>query len=452
MAVNLSGMFQNINQASQFRKPPTQMAQMPDNMLTRSGITNPLLQVFGQGLAGMTGTDLRTPEQVQLAAQKEKEKQQEALKANVQSQVLTRLNENPAFSAEEKNMYTSMYLSGDMSEAQVLATVDARDTKNQESARIQSIKSELIPKGYDEKQLNNLSTTEIQNMYKDQIRQDATNTRAVEGAEAYMSILDLPPDLKERGSQIINSEQWTKLSDAQRSSYFKTLEQEKKVKQQVNYFTTQAQKLPEGDMRDKFLQTVQDLEAGLINPDKVREQLAMSQDPAITETDKVISLGGKYYKVKNEKAGNDTVKVYHNGTEHVPVPAEALANSQTKKPNQTWPSLQAQNLVKQAREMDTSGAINSYIQEATVPRWWGSNTVDPALSFERRLEMESYAESLKDMGLTYPETLEKLKAYANSKLNPQQDEADTKPKPKQAEDDSKPNPQQAKQKVVTVDF
>lgn len=424
MAVNLSGLFQNINQASQFRKPPAQVAQMPDNMLTRSGITNPLLQVFGQGLAGMTGTDLRTPEQIQLAEQKEKQKQQEALKGQVQGQVLTRLNENPAFSAEEKNMYTSMYLSGDMSEAQILATVNARETKNQENARIQSIKSELTARGYDQKQLDNLPTTEVQNMYKDQIRQDAANTRAVEGAEAYMSILDLPADLKERGSQLINSEQWTKLSDAQRSSYFKSLEQEKKTNQQVNYFTTQAQKLPEGDMKDKFLQTVEDLKAGLINPDKVREQLAMSQDPSITETDKVISLGGKYYKVKNQKVGNDTVKVYHNGTEHVPVPAEALANSQTKKPSQTWPSLQSQNLVKQAMAMDASGAIASYVQEETdIGVLW--NSIDPAVQFERRLELESYAESLKDMGLTIPESLEKLKAYADSKLNPQKDEQET---------------------------
>jgi hypothetical protein len=451
MAVNLSGMFQNINQASQFRKPPAQMAQMPDNMLTRSGITNPLLQVFGQGLAGMTGTDLRTPEQIQQAEVTAKQQQQEALKGQVQEQVLTRLNQNPAFTAEEKNMYTSMYLSGDMSEAQVLATVDARETKNQESARIQSIKSDLIGRGYDEKQLNNLPPSEVQNMYKDQIRQDAVNTRAVEGAEAYMSILDLPPDLKERGSQIINSEQWTKLSDAQRSSYFKNLEQEKKVKQQVNYFTTQAQKLPEGDMKDKFLQTVQDLEAGLINPDKVREQLAMSQDPSITETDKVISLGGKYYKVKNQKIGNDTVKVYNNGTEHVPVPAEALANSQTKKPNQTWPSLQAQNLVKQAMQMDESGAIASYVQEKTDIGWvWDS--IDPAVRFERRLEMESYAESLKDMGLTYPETLEKLKAYASNKLNPQAAEQDNKLNPKEDEQKTKLNPKEDEQKIVTVNF
>ena len=80
MAVNLGGLFQNINQASQFRKPASQLAQMPDNMLSRSGITNPLLQQFGQGLAGLTGTDLRTPEQLQKAKQAEQQKIEEAKK------------------------------------------------------------------------------------------------------------------------------------------------------------------------------------------------------------------------------------------------------------------------------------------------------------------------------------------------------------------------------------
>lgn len=62
---NIAGMFQGLNQAiSGFggRQQQQQVPQDPlqQNLMQRAGITNPMLQMFGQGLAGVTGTDTRS--------------------------------------------------------------------------------------------------------------------------------------------------------------------------------------------------------------------------------------------------------------------------------------------------------------------------------------------------------------------------------------------------------
>lgn len=73
MAVNLSGMFANLAAASQ----PQQRGTVPadprqQNVMQRFGVTDPLLQQFGQGLGGLLGTEMRSPaaiQQEQLQAQ-----------------------------------------------------------------------------------------------------------------------------------------------------------------------------------------------------------------------------------------------------------------------------------------------------------------------------------------------------------------------------------------------
>jgi hypothetical protein len=431
MAVNLGGLFQNINQASQFRKPASQMAQMPDNMLSRSGITNPLLQQFGQGLAGLTGTDLRTPEQLQKAQQAEQEKLQVAQEQRTQQEVLTQLNTNPLFTEQEKNMYTSMYLSGDMSAQQVIAAVGAKQATQQDKAQIGQITSNLVSRGYDEEALKLLDPKDIQDIYKSQVRQDMTDAKTVEGAKAYMEILDLPTDIEESATSFVNSASWSKLSDAQRTAYFKDLEDEKKSKQQLTYFRNAVNNLPEGKEREKFSRVVEDVEAGFVAPDKAQQYLRSLQNSSITETDKVVMIGDKYRKVVNQKVGEDTIKSYFDGTGYKPVPAEALVSTQTIRPNQTFPSTASQRLVKQARVMDTSGVLSSYIGEPTgfFSSFFTSKPVTSAQVFERQLELESEAERLKQAGRNSIEVLEGLKEYVNRKT-----QADT---PKQEEPESK---------------
>ena len=416
MAVNLGGLFQNINQASQFRKPASQLAQTPDNMLTRSGITNPLLQVFGQGLAGMTGTDLRTPEQLKAAEKVAAEQQQKELEQQTQEQILTQIDSNPLFTEQEKNMYTSMYKSGDITAQQLLSAIDTKAATQQDKTRVSDIKTKLIGRGYDEAQLNLLDDGDVQEMFKAQIRQDMTQAKTVEGAKAYMEILDLPKDLQESASTFVNSASWPKLSDAQRTAYFKQLENEKKLKQQTDFFRKQAGSLPEGKVRDQFLTVVSDLEAGFVEPNKARDYLRSMQDPSITETDKVVMINGQYRKVVNKKVGNDTTKVYYDGKTHQPVPADALAKSTTVKPNQAFPSTGAQRLVKEIRVLDTSGVIAEYTGEPFDKGWvWDSGNPE---YLDRILELESEAERLKQQGYDSKQVLDGLRAYVNNKTAP----------------------------------
>lgn len=422
MAVNLGGLFQNINQASQFRKPASQLAQMPDNMLTRSGITNPLLQVFGQGIAGMTGTDLRTPEQIKAAqeqAKKNAEEQQRLEREQAtETQILAQLDSNPLFTEQEKNMYTSMYKSGDINAQQMLAAINAKTATQQDKTRVSDIKTKLIGRGYDEAQLNLLDDNDVQEMFKSQVRQDMTQAKTVEGAKAYMEILDLPKDLQESASTFVNSDSWPKLSDAQRTDYFKRLENEKKVKEQTNFFRKQANSLPEGKVRDQFLTVVSDLEAGFVEPNRARDYLRSIQDPSITETDKVVMINGQYRKVVNKKVGNETTKVYYdsNSKKYESVPADALAKSTTVKPKQGFPSTGAQRLVKEVRLLDTSGVIAEYIGEPFEKGWiWDSGNPE---YLDRQLEIESEAERLKQDGYDSKQILDGLRAYVNNKTAP----------------------------------
>ena len=68
---NLSGMFSNLLAATQTptrQVMPTDPSQM--NTLYERGVTNPMLQMFGKGLASLAGTDIRTQPQIQAAEAK----------------------------------------------------------------------------------------------------------------------------------------------------------------------------------------------------------------------------------------------------------------------------------------------------------------------------------------------------------------------------------------------
>ena len=61
MAVNLTGMLSQINQQMAPRQPAPQLPVEQQNLMQRSGVTDPLLQQFGQGLAGALGVETRSP-------------------------------------------------------------------------------------------------------------------------------------------------------------------------------------------------------------------------------------------------------------------------------------------------------------------------------------------------------------------------------------------------------
>lgn len=63
MAVNLSGMFQNLREAGSRSRPSNPMPTDPRdlNRLQAAGVQNPMLQMFGRGLSDVLGTDIRSP-------------------------------------------------------------------------------------------------------------------------------------------------------------------------------------------------------------------------------------------------------------------------------------------------------------------------------------------------------------------------------------------------------
>jgi hypothetical protein len=302
----------------------------------------------------------------------------------------------------------------------MLAAIDTKAATQQDKTRVSDIKTKLIGRGYDEAQLNLLDDGDVQEMFKAQIRQDMTQAKTVEGAKAYMEILDLPKDLQESASTFVNSASWPKLSDAQRTAYFKQLENEKKLKQQTDFFRKQADSLPEGKVRDQFLTVVSDLEAGFVEPNKARDYLRAMQDPSITETDKVVMINGQYRKVVNKKEGNETTKVYYDSKskKYESVPADVLAKSTTVKPKQAFPSTGAQRLVKESLTLDTSGVIAEYIGKPTTGGFFGFNTSQDPEFLDRRLELESEAERLKQQGYDSKQVLDGLRAYVNNKTAP----------------------------------
>lgn len=76
MAVNLSGMFANLAQASQpVRSGAVPSNPMQQNVMQRFGVTDPLLQQFGQGLGGLLGAEMRSPAAIAQAEQKAQQEQ-----------------------------------------------------------------------------------------------------------------------------------------------------------------------------------------------------------------------------------------------------------------------------------------------------------------------------------------------------------------------------------------
>jgi hypothetical protein len=85
MAVNLTGMLSQLNQQFAPRQQAPQVPVEQQNLMQRSGVTNPLLQQFGRGLGGLFNIEMRSPMEI---AQAEQKAQQEQAR-QVYSQALT---------------------------------------------------------------------------------------------------------------------------------------------------------------------------------------------------------------------------------------------------------------------------------------------------------------------------------------------------------------------------
>ena len=75
MAINLSGMFQNLGGATDALSKSIMGSPVPEdpmqrNAMQRMGVTNPLLQQFGQGLGTALGQEMRSPDEQLKAAMK----------------------------------------------------------------------------------------------------------------------------------------------------------------------------------------------------------------------------------------------------------------------------------------------------------------------------------------------------------------------------------------------
>jgi hypothetical protein len=163
--------------------------------------------------------------------------------------------------------------------------------------------------------------------------------------------------------------------------------------------------LPEGERKQEAQTVIDDVRAGFIAPDKARELIRVKRDPAMTETNTVVSIGdGKVAKVINKKVGNDTVKVYLDPTsgKEFPVTAEMLQSKQeiTKK---GWPSSASTKFVEDL--VQSSSTIKDYVFGDTG--WYTSDAEEEEM-FNRRIELAAKVEELKQEGLTPPEVKKEI--------------------------------------------
>lgn len=86
---DLSGMFSNLRQASMpYQRTPAQPVPtdpQQQTALQAAGVTNPMLQMFGRGLGGMLGTEMRSPQAV--AQEQARQVYSQALAADPQKQL-----------------------------------------------------------------------------------------------------------------------------------------------------------------------------------------------------------------------------------------------------------------------------------------------------------------------------------------------------------------------------
>jgi hypothetical protein len=398
-----SGLLTGLQQYGQGAPVPSDPRMQ--TRLQAAGVTNPLLQAFGQGLGGMLGTEMRSPAaiaQEQKALEEQKAKQAEA---TTQGLLMSQLEASTALTPAQKETYKAMINSGDINPQQVIDAITMAEKTQQADAQTTQVKAALVKEGFTEEELNRLTPAQLQSYVKSSIDQKRTNAQTAEGAQAYLSTLDVAPQYVEQAQETIASDSWANLTEAQRTKYFAGLEQQTKVDKAITNLTKMMESLPEGERKQEAQTVIDDVRAGFIAPDKARELIRVKRDPAMTETNTVVSIGdGKVAKVINKKVGNDTVKVYLDPTsgKEFPVTAEMLQSKKeiTKK---GWPSSASTKFVEDL--MLSSSTIKDYVAGDTG--WYTSDAEEEEM-FNKRIELAAKVEELKQEGLTPPEVKEEI--------------------------------------------
>ena len=381
------------------------------NLMQAAGVTNPLLQQFGQSLGGLFGVETRSPAAIAAEQKALEEQKAKEAEATTQGLLMSQLEASTALSPAQKETYKAMINSGDIDPQQVLSAISTAEKAKQTEEQTSAVKTTLVGQGFTEEELSQLTPAQLQSYLKSTIDQKRLNANTVEGATAYLSTLDLSPEYQQEAQEAISGDAWPKMTEAQRTKYFNTLTEQSKRDRAVSNFSRMAESMPEGESKTELLASIEDLKAGFVTPEAVSKVARAKKDPAMTETNTVVSIGdGKVAKVINKKVGNDTVKVYLDSAgNEKPVTAEML---QTKKEitKQGWPSAASTKFV--TNMMLSSSAISDYV---TGDTWWDWYTTDAEKEdmFNRRIDLATKVEELKQKGLTQPEIKQEILKYIN---------------------------------------
>lgn len=404
-----SGLLTGLQQYGQGGGIPSDPRQR--NAMQAAGVTNPLLQQFGMGLGGLLGTEMRSPAAIAAEQKALEEQKAKEAEATTQGLLMSQLEASTALSPAQKETYKAMINSGDIDPQQVLSAISTAEKAKQTEEQTSAVKTTLVGQGFTEEELSQLTPAQLQSYLKSTIDQKRLNANTVEGATAYLSTLDLSPEYQQEAQEAISGDAWPKMTEAQRTKYFNTLTEQSKRDKAVSNFSRMAKSMPEGESKTELLASIEDLKAGFVTPEAVSKVARAKKDPAMTETNTVVSIGdGKVAKVINKKVGNDTVKVYldSEGNEK-PVTAEML---QTKKEitKQGWPSAASTKFV--TNMMLSSSTISDYV---TGDTWWDWYTTDAEKEdmFNRRIDLATKVEELKQKGLTQPEIKQEILKYIN---------------------------------------
>lgn len=389
------------------------------DLMQAAGVTNPLLQQFGKSLGGLFGVETRSPAAIQQA-------QDEQAKAKTQGLILSQIEASTALTPSQKETYASMIRSGDISEQQVLDVIrQAEETKASQS-QVSAIKTQLLDQGFSEEQLANLTPAQIRDYAKSMIDQQRSQAQTMEGAAAYMETLNLDPEIKEQAAEVVASDNWPKLTPAQRTEFFKRQVEETQRKKDISNITKMVASMPEGESKQDAQVALQDLNDGLVSASAVRDLVRAKKDPTITETNTVVSVGnGRLAKVVNKKVGNETLKVYFDSDtkKYEPVTAEMLQSS-VKKTESGWPSATTMKFVETVAT--TSSVIADYITGDVNSSFFDyyTSAAEEEGMLDRRIELSTKAEEFKKEGMTQAEVKAELIKYINSKTQPQAGNAD----------------------------
>ena len=375
-------------------------------------------QALAASLGGLFGVDMRSPAAIEAEAKAAEELKAKQAEAATQGLLMSQLEASTALTASQKETYKAMINSGDINPQQILDAIATAEKAKQEKTQTSQIKTALLDQGFTEEELNRLTPAQLQTYVKSTIDQKRSQVQTVEGANAYLSTLEVAPEYAEQAKETIANDSWVNLTEAQRTKYFDGLVQQTKTDKAVSNLTRMVASLPEGERKQEAETVLEDVKAGFVAPDKARDLIRVKKDPSMTETNTVVyTEAGKPAKVINKKVGNDTVKVYLDpiSGEEKPVTANML---ETKRdiPKSGWPSSSSMKFVE---ELALSSDVVSEYMVGYDPWGFGDYRLTPEEALDKKLELGTMVEKLKKEGLTPPE----VKQQILNKINTDSDDS-----------------------------